>query len=334
MSVVSIALVVLGCAAVAAMVVDIFWTAVAVGMGSGPISRSIGRTIWKAARRFDGRRSSEPVGYLVVAGTLAGWVFLSWLGLFLIFLSQPDAVVHASTGQPASTLARAAYSAGALAGAGAGYVAGRPVFELVNNVGAVTGLVFVALAASHVVSLTNAVVGSRQTAVRITGLGGSPEEIVRACTAGGSLEGLPNALLQLSEGVAASARHHLAYPELKYFRASDRRSAIQVGVGILDELLTLMECGAAEPLNPAVTRTLRSAIGDFIETAEKSPEHSEPPPLPSLEALRASGVATTDQATYQRNARAYDGRRRSLHAVLIGSGWGWQDISDSNGMVD
>ena len=76
-------LILLGATLIAAMVVDIVWTAIAVGSGSGPITRTIGRSVWTAARRFGGGRFPDLGGTLVVGCTLLPWIALLWAGLFL-----------------------------------------------------------------------------------------------------------------------------------------------------------------------------------------------------------------------------------------------------------
>lgn len=116
----------------------------------------------------------ELFGYGILVGIVLSWVGTLWLGLTLAFLSDPNAVVDASTQQPASSIARAGYAMGALAGAGASYVAGNGWWVLLNNAGAVLGLGAVTLTLTYLFQVVSATSHKRALALQILCRGLTP----------------------------------------------------------------------------------------------------------------------------------------------------------------
>ncbi len=106
-----ILLVLLGTALLIVMVVDVVWTALAVSAGRGSVTGALGRGLWALALRLgSGHRRLQLTGHL--SGGTAGYVLLLWQWLFVLFSSDPLAVVDSTTQRPASALARLAFAGG------------------------------------------------------------------------------------------------------------------------------------------------------------------------------------------------------------------------------
>ncbi|MDP8927725.1 MAG: hypothetical protein M3O70_03875, partial [Actinomycetota bacterium] len=322
-----IPLIVVGATLIVAMMLDIAWTTLSVSSGRGPVTGALGRGLWAVALKLGrSRRRLQLAGHLIVAGLLATWIVLLWLGLFALLSSDPLAVTDSTTQQPASGLARLAFAAGAVAGAGAGYVAGKPIWQLVNNLGAVLGLAGAAMAVSHLISLATAAVAARATALRIAGLGRDPVSVVRSAI--GTERGcqqLAQVLLDLTSPVAAMARQHLAFPELRYLQVVQRKAAVEPNIVVLDEVVTLLRVGSPDCVGQVVLGPLRSALDDFLETVPLHRVPQEAPPLPDLSKLSQVLPQIADGSQLQSAFAQERDRRRRLMALLQGAGWDWEE---------
>lgn len=130
-----------GVALVGVAFVDLVWTTIAVSHGRGPLTNAVGYGIWRLAVRTGRHRVLQWTGYLVVLLVPLLWIALVWAGFVLMFLSEPGSVQQASPPYAdASRVATLAYVTVGLAGAGAGFVAGGPLWQLLNNISALVGL--------------------------------------------------------------------------------------------------------------------------------------------------------------------------------------------------
>lgn len=323
-----IAMMVVGTALILGMMLDIAWTTLSVSAGRGPVTSVLGRALWAVALRLGkSRRRLQLAGHVIVAGLLATWILLLWLGLFALLSSDPLAVVDSSTQQPASGVARLAFAAGAVAGAGAGYVAGKPIWQLMNNLGAVLGLAGAAMAVSHLINLATAAVAARATALRIAGLGTDPLKVVSsAVDSERGCQQLAQVLLDLTSPVAAMARQHLAFPELRYLQVVERTAAVEPNIVVLDEAVTLLKVGYPECVGEAVLGPLRYALDDFLETVPLQRLPQQAPPVPDLSNLSQLAPEVVDGSALQRAFVQEEDRLRRLLALLLAAGWDWDAV--------
>lgn len=316
----------LGAAVVVTTVVDLIWTTLAVGAGRGPVANRVAEGIHRLGRVGEpSHRRLKVLGVLVSAAVPASWVLLAWAGFALMFLSDDDAVLVAASQAPAGAIGRIAYAAGSLAGAGAALVGGTETWVLVNNVSALTGLTLVTLSMTYLFQVVTAVSGERSTMSQISALGPEPTEAVRRALATEGLGTLPLQLITVADAVSLAAQRHLALPMLQFFHSDDRSTSVALNLARFDEIITILEHGAALPLAPVVAAG-RGAIDGFLDTVRVPTEQLEAPPPPDLSPLRRVSSAVVDDAAFAERVDRDRERRARLHAYLRQERWEWRDV--------
>lgn len=164
-------------------------------------------------------------------------------------------------------------------------MAGRPIWQLVNNLGAVLGLAGAAMAVSHLINLATAAVAAR-----------------------------------------ATARQHLAFPELRYLQVVERTAAVEPNIVVLDEVVTLLKVAAPKCVGDAVLGPLRSALDDFLETVPLQHLPQQAPPVPDFTNLGQVPSGVADPSALQRAFAQEGDRRRRLLALLREAGWDWEAV--------
>lgn len=310
---------------IALAMTDMIWTVVASARGSGPFTHLFAVGVYDLAGRWarDRHRLLEVLGYGILVGIVLSWVIAVWLGLTLAFLSDPGAVVDASTQQPASWIARAGYAMGALAGAGASYVAGNGWWVLLNNAGAVLGLAVVTLTLTYLFQVVSATSHNRALALQILGIADRPAALARLGLGQPQLGVLGSHLLNLSADVALLARYHLVLPVLDYLHFGKRTASVEVALAVLDDALTIVETAAPRECC-GVCRPVRQAIDEYLETAPLAAGDVEPPPLPDLAGLAGTHLDLPDLQRLRDAFARQAGRRSQLRALVERNGWQWQ----------
>lgn len=212
-------------------------------------------------------------------GVLLTWVLAMVAGWALLFNGDDAAVVDSSSQAPADVVAKIAYAAGALAGAGAGYTASTGGWQLANNVAALCGLALFTLAISYLLQVVTAATQKRALALHISGLGAGPAEIAAAGAGQPSLVSIGSQITSLTTQPALIARQHLALPVLHYLHVGDPNAAIELAVARLDDALTVIESGLPGD-HAAVVRPARLAIDDYLRTISIPDADGAVPPGP------------------------------------------------------
>lgn len=318
----SVAAAVVGVGLIALALVDVYVTTIAAGAGGGPLTRAISSGVRRTALvlpRRDVHRRLQMSGHAVLLAVVFGWLLLIWGGFALLFLSDPHSVMNSATTQPAGVVAKLAYAAGALAGAGAGYVATSGGWEFINNAAALVGLAWAALTLAYVLQVVTAASKVRAMAIRILGIADEPVAMAAAGAGDRELGLLGQHLTTLAEEVALVARYHHALPVLTYFHVRERHASIEIAVAVLDEALTVLEARDDEVPRPAVG-PMRAAIGELLATIR--PPVDPPPPLPPASELDRAGL-DVDPERLRQHADQLSERRRRLRALVESRGWDW-----------
>lgn len=327
-----------GLAIVVVVLVDVLWTTLAVGAGGGPITDKISTYLWSLIPRGHGPRQHrllQVLGIVVTLTVLTLWIVALLAGWLLVFTSAPDAVVNASTGQPADFWSRLYFSGYTIFTLGIGdYRPSGGLWQILTVLATGSGLFLVTLAITYLVSVMSSAVQKRQLASQIFALGRSPHDIVARAWDGTQLRALDSHLQSLAPVIASMAQRHLAYPVLHYFHSVERNSATAPSIAMLDELLTLLEHGIAEDRRPArlVTAPVRDAVSEFLDAlssvfrsmARRLPE--DPPAVPALCPLRECGVPTVAEEEWRENVDELADRRTKLLAFVAADRWHWDDV--------
>lgn len=333
---------VVGLAIVLVALVDMLWTTVAASAGGGPLTSHVSKRLWDGVRWLS-RRGEEirhgplrVVSIVIVAAVFSVWLSLAWLGWTLVFLGSPDAVVSATTAQPASVTERAYFAGYSMATLGNGeFVPNGALWQGLTVVTTLTGFGMATMAITYLVPVVGAVTDRRSKALHITSLGSNPAELVVQSWGEDGWSPLEHQLQQIGPDLALLGQRHLAYPILHYFHDVDVDAAAAVRIAMLDEALTLLEHGVAPEVRPrrSVLSSARRSVNAYLGALRAAyiRPADEDPPAPSLRALREAGIPTVSDDEFHEALQELSERRRTLCGALHDDGWTWAEVSGDRG---
>ncbi|QLG47996.1 two pore domain potassium channel family protein [Natrinema halophilum] len=316
-------------------IVDILWTTLWVDGGSGPISGRLTTGIWRGLRIATGdhNKALSLAGPLTLTATLVLWIALIWTGWTFIFASHPTSIVSTRTGAVADWAGRFYYVAYTMFTDGNGdYTPLGDVWEIASALTTASGMAFVTLGVSYILTVLGAVSDKRSFASTVTGLGGRSEEFVRAGWNGEDFSGLELTLESLASELSTLAEQHESYPILHYYHSEQSERASAVAVPILDESLTIFRHGIPDEYSPdpAVVETARAGTHSYLETLDES--FIEPAPAvarsPNLERLREDGIPTVADEEFATALAGLTERRRRLLGVVESDAWEWPPLEE------
>ncbi|MFD1562002.1 two pore domain potassium channel family protein [Haloarchaeobius amylolyticus] len=318
-------------------IVDILWTTLWVDGGSGPISGRLTTGVWRGLRVVTRNhdRALSLAGPLILTLTLVLWIGLIWIGWTFIFASYPTALVDTRTGGTADWWGRFYYVAYTMFTEGNGDYTplyGGDVWEVASAFTTATGMAFVTLGVSYVLTVLGAVSDKRAFASTVTGLGGRSEAFVRAGWNGQNFDGLELTLETLGSELSTLAEQHKSYPILHYYHSEKGERASAVAVPILDESLTLFRHGIPDEdsPDPAVVETARSSAQSYLETLDESFIEPAPsvPRAPDLDRLRTDDIPTVSDPAFAEALAELTDRRRHLLGVVEADAWEWPPLEE------
>lgn len=304
--------------------------------GGGPLARRLGNLLWQGVLRQQHRAWFGPLttlaGPLILLLTFSLWSLLLWAGWSLIFLADHSGIVDSTTGQAAGVWDRIYYAGFAITTLGIGdYVPRTALYQILTAVAAGLGFFLITLFVTYLLSVLSAVVFKRSLALNVIGLAGTPERLVIDAWHSGRFRSLEQYCLSISKEWVTLSQQHLAYPALHFFRTRHRSGSPSVAAAVMDESLTLLEYGVAPEHrpDPLILRGVRHGIeqlADSVMVNLKRPP--EPPPIPSLDALRAAGVPTVDDQAFREAVQNLENRRATLRGLLRYEGRDWDALRD------
>lgn len=310
------------------VVVDALWTTVAAA-GAGPLTRRLSRGLWSLAlaghRRTNGHRLLAVMGPVILMSAIVLWILMLWAGYLLVFGLEYNAVVSASTNEPAGVWERIYFTGFTISTLGMGdYVPQGAGWHFLAAFASLNGLFLATLSITYLVSVLSAVAAKRQIASMIADVGKTPSTILeRAWNDAGDFK-LENVLTQLTPMLELHAQRHLAYPVLHYYHTRHERAAIAPRLAALDEALWVITADAerrgAEP--PFSVELARRAIGDVLETLETGfIDTREIAPPSSILKQDMDGMPDIPEET------DIERRRRLLRAYVRNDGWEWNHVT-------
>lgn len=270
-----------------------------------------------------GRRVYSVSGLAVNLAVLTMWVLLIWLGLFLVYSSNPEAIVN-SGGREASAVERFYFTGYVLSTLGVGnFKPTTPFFEILTGVFSFFGFVFFSTSMAYLLSVSSAVVQKRSLALSIRSLGGTPAEIV------GRLLETDTAFSyrQISSLQQMVHRHSVlyqAYPVLHFYHSTDNATSLSLNLTALDEALSIMLNSGRFDASRKELQSLRGSVdlllkhlkGRFGHKADESP------------AIDWHGLQLPEsvlQEGFAENPGLSD-RRKVLTSLLRNENRGWKDV--------
>lgn len=327
-----------GVALIALAVVDMIQTAIRVDRRGGPVTTSAGHLLWRAFHGGGNRRRSGPppsTGVLITIAIIAIWATLALSGWYLLFSADPDAVVSATTGQPADPWARLYFTAYTLSTLGLGdYAPSGAAWQVLTGLASGFGFGIATLVITYLAGVASAVTAKRQLARSITGLGSSPQQIVRRAWNGQDFRIIQQHLLNLMPMLHGVAEQHRSYPLITYFKSSDPKAADVPAVALLHDILAILSAADAEHRIPElITAPAYEAIDTYLYALpgwNLDPEELDAPSWPDVVELRDAGVPVGPLDRLDESEEALT-RRRRLGAVMHHQGWDWRDLHQHDG---
>ncbi len=326
--------IVVGAGLLGIAVVDLLWTTLWVDGGSGPLSARLTTWVWRGLRRLGGQRSLvlSIAGPVILVATLVTWIGLIWAGWTLIFAGGEDALLPAHDGMTVTWTGRIFFVGYSLFTMGNGdFYPPSGAWQIAASLTTASGMLFVTMGVSYIISILGAVSNKRSFAAAVTGLGDRSEAVVRLGWDGDDFEGLHLPLDTLASQLDSLADQHKSYPILHYYHSEESKQASGMGVVIFDEALTILRYGVPEDDQPntAIVEMARSASQNYLETLSKAFIHpaDETPPPPDLDRIREAGVPTVPDAEFADALDDHDERRRKLLGVVTADAWHWPPVT-------
>ncbi len=302
--------------------------------GAGPLTKRLSGVLWRGCLAITGRLLPREflsfcgVGILLI--TIAVWVILYWAGWTLIFSTAEYAVVSAQQEVPATFWQRVYYVGFILITLGVGdFKAGNDLWEILTVLVSISGFFLVTLVITYLLPVVSSTVEQRQFALHVQAMRFSRGALLPSF--GKGIETLAENLQPLTEKVCRLAQQHLAYPVLHFMQPVEARAALPPALAALDESLTLiLNGGRSRPSAVENLLPLRHSLTFYLKTLKSLElpislaEIPEPPPLLLLSEL---GLETGDEEDYLRKLGLIEERRRLLKALVVYTGWDWDDVS-------
>lgn len=321
----------LGVALLTVTFVDVLWTTLWVDSSAGPLTSKLTTGIWRGWRRLVG---SERHRVLSLAGPMTltlitlMWVSMIWLGWTLIFAADEGALTSSTHARPFTWVDRLYFAGYSVFTLGNGdFAPARGGWQVLTVLAVASGLIVATLAITYLLSVISANVQKRTFAKLVAGLGATPEEIVRLAWDGSGLASLAPQLNTATTQLASVTQQHQAYPALHYYHASEPQAAPVVAIAALDEALTLLLYGVAEPVRPAMATLLpaRRAVDNYLSNLVPGQVSPADRPLapPRLGSLREAGIPTVTDEAFGEALEALADRRKQLLGLLESDARRW-----------
>lgn len=303
--------------------VDLVWTTLWVDGGAGPLTSQLMAGTWATIRRVapPGSRVLALAGPLILVLGLSVWILLLWAGWVLLFASA-DAALQDTVASRRIGLSELIYFTGyTIFTLGNGdFIPRGDFWQITTTVASASGMLFITLSVTYVLSVLGAVTQKRAFANNVSGLGSQSIELLEASWDGDKFRGLQVPLNTFATQLNTLTSNHKAYPILHYFYSDRVEQAPTVSVTVLDEALTLLQFGVSEEDRPSeiLTREARSSVqsyleivgGAYIEPADRTP------PAPELAKLHDIGISTVSEREFDTSIEKLDTRRRTLLGLV------------------
>lgn len=320
----------LGLTLLAVVIVDLLWTTIWVESGAGPVTSRLMAWTWRAFRSVGSRNSTmlTLAGPTVLVLGLAVWISLLWGGWTLVFASADGVLRDTVNANPISWSDVLYFTGYSIFTLGNGdFVPRGGVWQIATILATASGMLFVTLSVTYVLSVLDAGTQKRSLARGIHGLGTQSTTIVRRSWDGDEFRGLEVPLNTLAAKLNTLTSNHKAYPILHYFYTGDAEPAPVPAIAVLDESLTLLRFGVAEERRPSdvLLAETRSSVQGYLETVESAyvDPSDDAPPRPNLERLRDAGIPTVSDEQFSASVAELDDRRRTLLGLIVSDERRW-----------
>lgn len=301
---------------------DFFFTTLS-GSGAGFVSKSIASLSHKVIQilvKIFGRKVYSYSGIFVNLKVLSVWILMVWTGLFLVYSSNPGAIVN-SDGIVANLWERLYFTGYVLSTLGIGnFYPTSGFFEILTSFFSFFGFIFFTSSITYFLSVSSALVKKRTLAKTINNLGQSPTEIADSLRSFDRSYTLQQ-LQALQEMVDEHAVNHQSYPVIHFYSHPEPVVCLSINLTRLDEAVSMLQ-GSDEVVEfKKELQPLRAALTNLLNHIYKNFSGE----IPSAEILQI-GLSLPYMITGI-DEKQLEYRRRILDSLLSNEGFSWKDVS-------
>lgn len=300
---------------------DFFFTTLS-GNGTGFITEYISITSDRIIRYFSklfGRKTYNFRGLLVNLIVLSFWIILIWAGLFLLYSSNPDAIVN-SDGRVANNWERIYFTAYTISTLGMGnFTPTSAFFEILTSLFSIIGFIFFTTSMTYFISVSSALVNKRTITKSITSLGDTPQKISQQFL-NLSPSHLFQQLVSLQTMIDKHTVHHHAYPVVHFYSSANKDDSFSLSISRLDEALSILAASNDHEYHEDIDG-IRKSLSNFLKNLDTRFSASLP---------KAKNKGDFSSLPYQINSANLEGlqnRRRVLERMLRSEGFNITDIA-------
>lgn len=312
-----------GIALIVLCIIDFTWTTLWIDGGAGPVTDRLSSLVWKTVKAVAGdhSKSLSLAGPLVLSATLVMWIFMLWSGWTLVFAGLADSISPSQGTDPISWVDRIYYAGYLIFTLGNGDFSPKEgVWQIVSVLATGTGMLFITLGVTYLISILSAVTVKRSFASSIHGIGETAEELVESAWNGADFHDFDLLLATYSEQLGSLTAQHIAYPVLHYYHAVSNGSSMPTAAVVLDETLSIIKFSVPVEHHPnrLILKGARSSVQHYLETLNKSfyKPSEQIPSLPDFNFLRQAGVPLVPEKEYSKAYGQLEQRRRKLLGVI------------------
>nr|MBI1230314.1 hypothetical protein [Cytophagales bacterium] len=304
---------------------DFFFTTLS-GTGTSFITRGVSSFVHKASLysiRIFNRKLMRHFGMLMNLLVLFVWIFLFWIGIFLVFSYDPTSIITKDN-HVATAMERLYFSGFVFSTLGIGDIGpNSDLYRILTGIFSFLGFSFFTMSITYLITVFSALTHKRALAQSIRNFGRTPSEVLN-----NMVEYDPSFTLQhLSQFQNMLNSHivnHQAYPVLNYYNSENEANSLNLNLVVLDEAITMYLHQPSEKPFAYEVQPLRNALSNFIsQIREKHEKEDYDAPKNDWGKLDKTHF-TADGAN--RDNETLIKRRRKLSRVLINEGFTWDDV--------
>lgn len=295
------------------------------GGGSGFISRYVhllSHKILKTGARIVGRKLYNQSGIFLNGLLISVWVVLIWLGLYLVYSFQPEAIVN-DDGRAASNIERFYFTGYTLSTLGIGnFKPDSESYELLTAIFSFFGFIFFTTSITYLVSVFSSLNHKRALALSIRNLGKTPEEMVYRLLNQNETFSHIN-LLSIQDKIERHLVNLQAFPVLHSYANSKVQTSLNLNLVVLDEALSILlnskEGAKIKNALGSIRTSITHLLNHIEENLPNSSTHLDTPDVHKLKGWEIiSSSFLVDPALLK--------RRNILSGLLERENFVWNDV--------
>lgn len=311
----------LGAAILILVIYDFFFTTLS-GNGTGFITgytSIFSDKIIRSSVKLFGRKIYNAKGLLVNLIVLAFWIILIWIGLFLVFSSNPEAITN-SDGRVANAWERLYFTAYTISTLGMGnFKPTSASFEMLTGVFSIFGFIFFTTSMTYFISVSSALVNKRTITKSIINLGDNPQQISQQFLNFSSSHFFQQ-LVSLQTMIDRHAVNHHAYPVVHFYSNAKKENSFSLNISRLDEALSLLDASSDFKYQEDI-KSIRQSLFNFLKKMDTKFSSS----LPKAEMEGNFSQLPYEIKSY--NMENLQTRRKVLERLLRSEGYSIEEIA-------